>query len=54
MHLHVEAIVEVAKQYQAKGLAVVAISSNSVVTHPQDGPEKMAEDAKQYGGRTLL
>ncbi|CAM8998734.1 unnamed protein product [Rhodiola kirilowii] len=31
-----------------KGLAVVAISSNSVVTHPQDGPEFMAEDAKLY------
>jgi len=31
-----------------KGLAVVAISSNSVVTHPQDGPEFMAEDAKVF------
>ncbi|CAM8983515.1 unnamed protein product [Rhodiola kirilowii] len=31
-----------------KGLAVVAISSNSVVTHPQDGPEFMAEDAKLF------
>ncbi|KAG5612195.1 hypothetical protein H5410_023476 [Solanum commersonii] len=31
-----------------KGLAVVAISSNSVVTHPQDGPEFMAEDAKFF------
>ncbi|KAF3609322.1 hypothetical protein DY000_02046073 [Brassica cretica] len=31
-----------------KGLAVVAISSNSVVTHPQDGPEFMAEDAKMF------
>ncbi|KAE8666575.1 V(D)J recombination activating protein 2 isoform 2 [Hibiscus syriacus] len=31
-----------------KGLAVVAISSNSVATHPQDGPQFMAEDAKLY------
>ncbi|KAK4340907.1 hypothetical protein RND71_039408 [Anisodus tanguticus] len=31
-----------------KGLAVVAISSNSVDTHPQDGPELMAEDAKLF------
>ncbi|XP_022143689.1 uncharacterized protein LOC111013532 isoform X2 [Momordica charantia] len=31
-----------------KGLAVAAISSNSVATHPQDGPEFMAEDAKAF------
>ncbi|KAL9264415.1 hypothetical protein AKJ16_DCAP11350 [Drosera capensis] len=31
-----------------KGLSVVAISSNSVVTHPQDGPEYMAEEAKLF------
>lgn len=37
-----------AKEYQAKGVAVVAISPNSVITHPQDGPEKMAEDAKKH------
>ncbi|KAL4857673.1 hypothetical protein ACK3TF_002106 [Chlorella vulgaris] len=43
------AITELAKDYQAKGVKVVAISSNSVETHPQDGPEKMAEDAKAQG-----
>lgn len=42
-------IVELAKEYQAKGVGFVAISSNSVETHPQDGPEKMAEDAKEQG-----
>lgn len=26
-----------------------AISSNSTQTHPQDGPEKMKEDAIKYG-----
>ncbi|KAK4600948.1 hypothetical protein RGQ29_010504 [Quercus rubra] len=31
-----------------KGLAVVAISSNSVATHPQDGPQFMAEEAKLF------
>ncbi|XP_058097295.1 uncharacterized protein LOC131242578 isoform X3 [Magnolia sinica] len=31
-----------------KGLAVVAISSNSVATHPQDGPDFMAEEAKLF------
>ncbi|GAB4817340.1 hypothetical protein N2152v2_004386 [Parachlorella kessleri] len=44
-----EAIVELAKEYQAKGVKVVAISSNSVETHPQDGPEEMAKDAQKYG-----
>ncbi|KAG5045704.1 hypothetical protein JHK86_015110 [Glycine max] len=34
---------------EQKGLAVIAISSNSVATHPQDGPEFMAEDAKLFG-----
>ncbi|KZV17339.1 hypothetical protein F511_22014 [Dorcoceras hygrometricum] len=31
-----------------KGLAVIAISSNSVTTHPQDGPDYMAEDARLF------
>ncbi|XP_043720373.1 uncharacterized protein LOC122667945 isoform X2 [Telopea speciosissima] len=38
--------VKLANFYMKKGLAVIAISSNSVVTHPQDGPEFMAEEAK--------
>ncbi|KAJ4942623.1 hypothetical protein NE237_014225 [Protea cynaroides] len=41
-------IVKLANFYMKKGLAVVAISSNSVVTHPQDGPEFMAEEAKLF------
>ncbi|CAN6458547.1 unnamed protein product [Victoria cruziana] len=32
-----------------KNLAVVAISSNSIETHPQDGPKFMAEEAKLFG-----
>ncbi|XP_024357173.1 uncharacterized protein [Physcomitrium patens] len=39
-------LVKLANSYQPRGLQIVAISSNSVVTHPQDGPEFMAEDAK--------
>ncbi|XP_004502596.1 uncharacterized protein [Cicer arietinum] len=42
-------IVKLTKFYMKKGLAVIAISSNSVATHPQDGPEFMAEDAKLFG-----
>ncbi|KAH7568018.1 hypothetical protein JRO89_XS07G0215200 [Xanthoceras sorbifolium] len=41
-------IVKLANFYMKKGLAVVAISSNSVATHPQDGPEFMAEEAKLF------
>ncbi|KAF5200274.1 Thioredoxin superfamily protein [Thalictrum thalictroides] len=41
-------IVKLSDYYMKKGLAVVAISSNSAVTHPQDGPEFMAEDAKLF------
>lgn len=41
--------VKLSSFYMEKGLAVVAISSNSAVTHPQDGPEFMAEEARAYG-----
>ncbi|XP_023523972.1 uncharacterized protein LOC111788057 [Cucurbita pepo subsp. pepo] len=41
-------IVKLSNFYMKKGLAVVAISSNSVATHPQDGPEFMAEEAKAF------
>ncbi|CAI5928067.1 unnamed protein product [Closterium sp. NIES-65] len=42
-------LVALGNEYISKhGLAVVAISSNSVLTHPQDGPDKMAEEAKQF------
>lgn len=40
---------DLAKEYQPRGVRVVAISSNSVETHPQDGPAEMAKDAQQYG-----
>ncbi|PIN03647.1 hypothetical protein CDL12_23826 [Handroanthus impetiginosus] len=41
-------IVKLSNFYMKKGLAVVAISSNSVITHPQDGPDFMAEEAKIF------
>ncbi len=37
------------KEYQAKGLNIVAISSNDVATHPDDGPEQMAVEARAAG-----
>jgi peroxiredoxin len=47
---HVQnAFVQLARDYQAKGVAVVAISSNDVKTHPEDSPARMAEEKKQAG-----
>ena len=37
------------KTYQREGLAAVGISSNDVSTHPDDGPEQMAAEAKRLG-----
>ena len=42
-------MVEVANKYQEKGVKFIAISSNSVETHPQDGPEHMKRIAKEQG-----
>jgi len=48
IHLR-EEFVKFAKEYQAKGVAVVAISSNDVENYPQDSPEKMKEEAAEQG-----
>jgi len=42
-------LIQFARDYQAKGLAIVAINANDVVNHPEDSPAKMAEDAKTFG-----
>lgn len=39
----------VAADYMPRGVAVVAINSNSLRTHPQDGPEHMKELARAEG-----
>ena len=38
-----------AREYQAKGLTVVAINSNDADRYPADSPEKMAVEAKEAG-----
>ena len=38
-----------ASEYQARGVAVVAINSNDAKTHPDDSPEKMAEEIQLQG-----
>lgn len=40
-----------ADEYQAKGIAVVGISSNDIVAHPDDSPEMMKREAMQQGYR---
>jgi len=35
--------------YQAKGVAVVGISSNDVSTHPEDSPEQMIHEVEKCG-----
>lgn len=37
------------REYQAKGVAVVGISANDVVSHPDDGPELMAREKAEVG-----
>ena len=36
-------------EYQPKGLAAVGINSNDVSNHPDDAPEKMAQEAERIG-----
>ncbi|MEM1320897.1 MAG: thioredoxin family protein [Bacteroidota bacterium] len=48
--IHVnEGLVQLAKDYQARGVGFVAISSNDVVNYPADSPDKMATHAKAVG-----
>jgi len=48
VHLR-SALAAFADEYQAKGLAVVGISSNDVEGYPQDGPEEMKQEAASAG-----
>ena len=43
------AMVDLVKDYQAKGVAVVGINSNDVDNVPEDSPEMMAKVAKELG-----
>src|SRR5947207_14167604 len=47
---HVNAgLVQLARDYQPKGVSVVAISSNDAVAYPEDGPVQMKRMALQLG-----
>lgn len=43
------ALAELAKEYQQRGVAVIAINSNDVANYPDDSPEKMAIEARDAG-----
>ena len=42
-------LIQFAHDYRAKGVAIVAINANDVANYPNDSPEKMAEEAKNFG-----
>ena len=47
-HLAAE-LARLGRQYQEKSVAVVAISSNDVASHPDDSPEQMVHEAEAQG-----
>lgn len=47
-HLRWE-LAEFGKEYQERGLAMVAINANDVERYPADSPEKMAEEVREVG-----
>jgi len=42
-------LAQLAREYQAKGVAVIAISSNDVANYPADSPEQMVREAEERG-----
>ncbi|MDJ0582877.1 thioredoxin family protein [Crocosphaera sp.] len=44
-----DALAAIGKEYVDKGLGIVAISSNDIIKHPDDAPEKMKEMAATLG-----
>ncbi len=47
---HIQAgLTQLAKDLQARGVGVVAISANDVANYPDDSPEKMREEARRAG-----
>ncbi|MDO5621386.1 MAG: thioredoxin family protein [Paracoccus sp. (in: a-proteobacteria)] len=45
----IDKITRDARDLQALGIGVVAISSNDVTTYPEDGPQQMAAEAARHG-----
>ena len=50
--IHVQdELARIGLDYGSEGLGIVAISSNSVVSHPQDAPDKLKAMARELGFR---
>ena len=47
IHVNKE-LVNIANEYRSKEISFIAISSNDVENYPQDGPELMKENAKDF------
>jgi len=43
-----EKLIEIALKYQHKEISFIAISANDAVAYPQDGPDKMHEEALKH------
>jgi peroxiredoxin len=44
-----EGLAAFAREYSARGVAIVAINANDASTHPADAPEKMREEVERFG-----
>lgn len=44
-----EELARLAREYQARDVAIVAINSNDAANYPADNPEKMAEEVRAMG-----
>lgn len=42
-------LAKLGREYEAKGVAVVGINANDPVSHPEDSPARMAEEARSAG-----
>lgn len=48
--IHVQSeLARIGQDYGPKGVGIVAISANSVQTHPQDGPDNLKAQAETFG-----
>jgi peroxiredoxin len=47
---HLEkALAQLGRDYEGKGIGIVAVSSNEAANHPDDAPANLAEQARQLG-----
>jgi peroxiredoxin len=44
-----QGLLQFAREYRERGLAIVAISANDAAKYPDDSPAKMAEEARTFG-----